>query len=64
MQTLTAKDAKYNCGRLVGMARAEPLTVEKQGRAIVVVLAVEEYERLIGPFGERGNPYKIEKRDA
>ncbi|MTH65996.1 MULTISPECIES: type II toxin-antitoxin system Phd/YefM family antitoxin [Paracoccaceae] len=46
MQAISAKDAKYNFGRLIDMARAEPVTVEKHGRAVVVVLAVEEYERL------------------
>jgi prevent-host-death family protein len=46
MQTLSARDAKYNFGRLIDTARAEPVTVEKHGRAVVVVLAVEEYERL------------------
>jgi prevent-host-death family protein len=46
MQTLSAKDAKYNFGRLIDTARAEPVTVEKHGRAAVVVVAVEEYERL------------------
>ena len=46
MQTLSAKDAKYNFGRLIDTARAEPVTVEKHGRAVVVVVAVEEYERL------------------
>lgn len=46
MQTLSAKDAKYSFGRLIDTARAEPVTVEKHGRAVVVVLAVEEYERL------------------
>ncbi len=46
MQTLSARDAKYNFGRLIDTARAGPVTVEKHGRAVVVVLAVEEYERL------------------
>jgi len=46
MQTLSARDAKYNFGRLIDIARAEPVTVEKHGRAVVVVLAVEEYQRL------------------
>lgn len=46
MQTLSSRDAKYNFGRLIDTARAEPVTVEKHGRAVVVVLAVEEYERL------------------
>jgi prevent-host-death family protein len=46
MQTLSARDAKYNFGRLIDTARAEPVTVEKHGRAVVVVMAVEEYDRL------------------
>jgi prevent-host-death family protein len=46
MQTLSARDAKYNFGRLIDTARAEPVTVEKHGRPVVVVLAVEEYQRL------------------
>ena len=46
MQTLSAKDAKYNFGRLIDTASAEPVTVEKHGRPVVIVLAVEEYQRL------------------
>lgn len=46
MQVLTAKDAKYGFGRLIDLARAEPVAVAKHGRPVVVVLAVEEYERL------------------
>jgi len=46
MQALSARDAKYNFGRLIDTARAEPVTIEKHGRAVVVVLSVEEYERL------------------
>jgi prevent-host-death family protein len=46
MQTLSARDAKYNFGRLIDTARAQPVTVEKHGRAVVVVMAIEEYERL------------------
>ena len=46
MKTLTAKDAKYGFGRLIDLARAEPVTIAKHGRPVVVVMAVEEYERL------------------
>jgi len=46
MQTLSAKDAKYGFGRLIDLARAEPVTVAKHGRPVVIVLSVEEYERL------------------
>jgi prevent-host-death family protein len=46
MKTLAAKDAKYGFGRLIDLARAEPVAVAKHGRAVVVVMAVEEFERL------------------
>lgn len=46
MRTLTAKDAKYGFGRLIDLARAEPIAVAKHGRPVVVVLSVEEFERL------------------
>ena len=46
MQTLSAKDAKYGFGRLIDLARAEPVAVAKHGRPVVVVMAIEEYERL------------------
>ncbi len=46
MQTQSAKDAKYHFGRLIDMARAEPVVIEKHGRPVVVVLAFEEYQRL------------------
>ncbi|MEI4233721.1 type II toxin-antitoxin system Phd/YefM family antitoxin [Roseovarius sp. D22-M7] len=46
MQALSAKDAKYGFGRLIDLARAEPVAVTKHGRTVVVVLAIEEYERL------------------
>lgn len=47
MQTQSAKDAKYNFGRLIDLARAAPVVVEKHGRPVVVVLSVEEYQRLV-----------------
>lgn len=46
MQTLSAKDAKYGFGRLIDLARAEPVAVAKHGRPVIVVMAIEEYERL------------------
>ena len=46
MKTLTAKDAKYGFGRMIDLARAEPVTIAKHGRPVVVVMSVEEYERL------------------
>lgn len=46
MQTLTAKQAKDQFGLLIDLARAEPVVVGKHGRPVVVVMAVEEFERL------------------
>ncbi len=46
MKTLTAKNAKYCFGRLIDLARAEPVAIAKHGRPVVVVMAVEEFERL------------------
>lgn len=46
MKTLSAKDAKYGFGKLIDLARAEPVVIAKHGRPVVVVMSVEEYERL------------------
>lgn len=43
---MSAKDAKNAFGMLIDIARAEPVTIEKHGRPVVVLLSVEEYERL------------------
>lgn len=48
MQHMSARDAKNGFGKLIDLARAEPVAIEKYGRSVVVVLAVEEYERLTG----------------
>jgi len=48
MQRISAREAKNGFGRLIDMARAEPVAIEKHGRAVVVVIAFEEYERLAG----------------
>ena len=53
MKTLSAKDAKYGFGRLIDLARAEPVAVAKHGRPVVAVMAVEQYERL--KFFETGH---------
>ena len=46
MKSMSAKDAKNAFGLLLDTARAEPVMIEKHGRAVVVVLSVEEFERL------------------
>jgi len=44
---MSARDAKNAFGLLLDTARAEPVSIEKHGRPVVVVLSVEEYERLV-----------------
>ncbi len=54
-----AKDAKYGFGRLIDPTRAEPVAVAKHGRPVVVVMAVEEFERLKlldAPAKREGHP--------
>jgi prevent-host-death family protein len=46
MKTMSAKDAKNSFGLLLDQARAEPVQVEKHGRPVVVVMSVEEFEKL------------------
>lgn len=64
MKTMTAKAAKNGFGLLLDTARAEPVTIEKHGRPVVVVISVEEFERLSAELGEaraeaaRGNKTK------
>lgn len=48
MKAVSAREAKHRFGQLIDEARAEPVVVEKHGRPVVVVLAVEEYQRLTG----------------
>lgn len=52
MQRMSARDAKNGFGRLIDLARAEPVAIEKYGRSVVIVMAVEEYERLSGQTEE------------
>lgn len=58
MQTMSAKDAKDGFGRLIDLARMEPVTVEKHGRPVVVVMAVEEYKRLRDSAGNAATSVK------
>ena len=46
MRTFTSADAKNQFGELVDSARVAPVAVTKYGRPFVVVLAVEEFDRL------------------
>ncbi len=43
---MTAKNAKIRLRPMISFGRAEPVAVAKRGRPVVVVMAVEEFERL------------------
>jgi prevent-host-death family protein len=57
MNTVTAKNAKYGLGRLIELARAEPVAIAKHGYPVVVVTAIEECERMkpLDNAATRGN---------
>ena len=51
MKTMSAREAKNALGLMIDAARAEPVLIEKHGRGAVVVISVEEYERLTARQG-------------
>ncbi len=46
MQKMTANEAKARFGQLLDTARREPVTIEKHGRPVAVMLSTEEYKEL------------------
>lgn len=46
MKTMSAREAKNAFGLMIDIARAEPMRIQKHGRDVVVVMSVEEYQRL------------------
>jgi len=46
MRTFTSADAKNNFGEVIDLARAAPVSITEYERPVVVVMAVEEFERL------------------
>ena len=54
MKTMSARDAKNAFGLMIDNARAEPVLIEKHGRGVVMVIAVEEYERLTVGLATKG----------
>ncbi len=46
MKTFAASEAKNEFGRLLDTAQREPVTIEKKGRPVAVLLSLEEYQRL------------------
>jgi prevent-host-death family protein len=63
VKSVSAREAKYNFGKLIDTARAEPVVIEKHGRAVVVVVAVEEFERLAGRTISERTQDKNEKKN-
>jgi prevent-host-death family protein len=45
MKTITAIEAKNKFGQLIEAAQRQPVTVTRKGRASVVVMSIEDYER-------------------
>ena len=45
MRTVAAREAKNEFGRLLDTAQREPVTIERYGRPVAVVLSIEDYER-------------------
>lgn len=52
---MSARDAKNRFGFLIDTARQEPVSIEKHGRPVVIVLSVEDYERLALSTGVLSN---------
>ena len=48
MQITTAREAKNRVGQLLDRAQRRPVAISKNGRAVTVMLSVEQYERLRG----------------
>ena len=46
MKRVTATELKIKTGECLGRAQKEPLEIEKNGRAIAVLISYEDYERL------------------
>lgn len=44
MRTMSAKDAKNHFGELLMEAQKAPVTIEKNGRPVAVLLSFEEHE--------------------
>ena len=45
MKVFAAVEAKNGFGRMIDIVQREPVVIEKKGRAVAVVLSMEEYTR-------------------
>lgn len=46
MSTFAAREAKNEFGRLLDTAQRETVMIEKKGRAVAVIMSIEEFQRL------------------
>lgn len=46
MKAIAAKEAKNNFGEMMDTVQREPITIEKHGRPVAVVMSVREYKKL------------------
>ncbi len=53
MKQVAASDAKNRFGRLIDAAQTGPVQVTRKGRAVGVLMSVDQYERLRGAAWDR-----------
>jgi len=46
MKNIAAREAKVHFGKLLDSAQREPVTIEKHGRAVAVIMSTVEYQEL------------------
>ena len=46
MQSMSAHQAKARFGQLLDAARVDPVTIEKHGRPVAVLVSIEEYDSI------------------
>jgi len=46
MKNIAAREAKVHFGKLLDRAQRGPVTIEKHGRAVAVIMSTVEYEEL------------------
>ena len=64
MKTFSSADAKNHFGEFVDAARLEPVVVTKYDKPFVVMMSVEEFERLRGHNYESVNKKRPSKIGA
>jgi prevent-host-death family protein len=53
MREIAARDAKNRFGQLLDAAQSAPVRVTKKGRAVGVMMSMQQYDRLRGAAWER-----------